>query len=563
MAQRDNWDGEYDVVVIGSGAGGLTSALVAHDLGLDTLLIEKSDLVGGTTAVSGGAVWVPDNPQMQALDCPDSLEDGLRYLRETVGEELDEDKARAYIETGRQLVRYLERHSRVQFAAGPFPDYYSARPGGKPQYRALNPLPLAASELGEDAQRIRPPLAPTRVAGVSFTTGELVTMLRKEPGWIRLALGLALGWRAKSRAAPRLAQGNALVGRCLLSLKERGVPLWRGTALRELIADDTGVIGIVAERDDALLRIRARRGVILAAGGFGSNAEMRRRYLARCPDPARSVAPAVNHGDAIAAGMRLGADTALMDEAWWIPVYRLRRSGLTFGMFFERAFPGSIIVDRHGRRFMNEAANYDAAGRAMADAALAEGLDTPGFMIFDARYRSRYIAGPLKPSPPVADRLLRREVREMLFKAPTLDALAAQIGVDAAALRDTVERFNAFARSGRDADFRRGEEPYERFFSDPRVGPNSTMAPLTRAPFYAIAIHPGDIGTRGGLVTDRDGRVIDTRGAAIPGLYAVGSSAASMMGRSYPGGGATIGPAMVFGARAAMHVAGKTLPAED
>ena len=566
MTRAVDWDFQHDVVVVGSGAGGMTAALIASDLGLDAIVIEKSDLIGGTTAVSGGAVWVPNNPQMQAIGYQDSTDEALTYLKGTIGELYEEQRLRAYVETGPALVRYLEKHSKVAFRAGPLPDYYSNLPGGKDKYRALDPVPLSARELGEDIKVLRPPHPKTTVAGVTFTTGEVATILRKDSGWLKLALGLALRhfldipWHLKFKSAPRLCLGNALVARCLLSLRQRNIPIWRETAFKDLVKDDSGVVGITAERGNQEIRIRARRGVILAAGGFGSNPQMRKTWLTRSPDVARSVAPDVNTGEAIAAGMRLGAQTDLMDDAWWIPVYRLEASKLTCGMFFDRAFPGSIIVNERGERFMNDASNYDQTGRAMANAAPAGKPDTPSFFIFDAHYRKNYIAGPLQPSPGFVDAFLPREIRDNFIKAPSLASLAARLNIDPAALQRTVGRFNEQAQRGKDEDFGRGEEAYERHYSDPKVSPNSTMAPITEAPFYAVPIYAGDIGTKGGLVTDMDARVQDGDGNAIPGLYAVGNTSASIMGHTYPGGGVTIGPSMVFGARAAMHIAGKPLP---
>jgi 3-oxosteroid 1-dehydrogenase len=558
---------EFDVIVVGSGAGGMTAALVAHDLGLKPLVIEKSSLIGGTTAVSGGAVWIPNNPKMQALGTPDSLQEALVYLQETVGEYYDDDKARSYVTSGVELVEYLEKHSHVAFRPGPLPDYYSGRAGGKIRHRALDPLPISARALGEDIRLLRPPHPATTVAGVTFTTGEVGTILRKDKGWFSLALRLALRhfldlrWHLTHRSAPRLTLGNALVARCLLSLKDRKVPLWRETSLVDLVVEDGVVTGILAKRDGQQLRIAARHGVVIAAGGFSSNPVLRQRFLTRCPDIDRSVAPDVNTGEGILAGERVGAGFELMDEAWWIPVYRLCASQLTCGMFFDRAFPGSLIVNAEGRRFMNEAANYDEAGRAMSNAVSPGDSEAAAYMIFDTRYRSNYIAGPLKPGPAVTDIFLSSEVRDVVTKASTLPLLAGKLGINTEALLDTVERFNEYARKGRDPEFGRGEEAYERHYSDPKVGPNSTMAPLTEGPYYAIRVLTGDIGTKGGLKTDEHARVLTDVGTVIPGLYAIGSSAASMMGKTYPAGGVTIGPSMVFGAQAAMHMAGARIKA--
>lgn len=293
-----------------------------------------------------------------------------------------------------------------------------------------------------------------------------------------------------------------------------------------------------------------------------ANAAMRAEFLKRAPAIERGVAPAdINTGEAIAAGIAADAATRLMDEAWWIPVYRLDSAGLTCGQFFDRAFPGCMIVNRQGRRFMNDGSNYDEAGRAMANAAATP--DEPSFYIFDEHYRRNYLAGPMLAIPRMFDGMLPEDVKRIVVKADSLAELAGKLGIDSQGLEAEVNRMNAFARSGIDADFHRGEETYERHYSDPNVAPNSTLGPIGKAPFYGIAVHPGDIGTKGGLATNPDGQVLDAQGQPIAGLYAAGSTAASMMGRTYPAGGVTIGPAMVFGARAAMHVAGMGLPGGD
>ncbi|WP_305702773.1 FAD-dependent oxidoreductase [Novosphingobium sp.] len=565
-SSQQQWDGMYDVVVVGSGAAGMTAALVAADLGLTVGLIESCQLLGGTTAVSGGAVWVPANHHMEALSCPDSTAEALTYLHETLGDEYDEAMARAYVETGPALIRHLEATSRLAFRAGPLPDYYSNLPGGKAMYRALDPLPLNARDLGDDIALLRPPHPQTVVFGATFTTGEVATVLRKDKGWIGLVARrlarqyLDLPWLLRRGSSPRLTLGNALIGRLLLSLRDRKVTILTGTALRSLVRTDSRIDGVIAERNGRPLYLHARRGVILAAGGFGANPQMRSAYLTRSPDVVRGVAPAdINTGEAIAAGMSIGAATRLMDEAWWIPVYRLDHAKLTCGMFFDRAFPGCIIVNRKGQRFMNDAANYDEAGRAMADAA-ATPADA-SYYVFDEHYRRNYLAGPMLPMPRPFDVFLGQDVKRLLVKADSLAELAEKLEIDATGLEAGIARFNRYVSNGVDEDFHRGEERYELHYSDPKVAPNSTLGPIGKPPFYAIAIYPGDIGTKGGLVTNADGQVIAIDGTPIAGLYAAGSSAASMMGRTYPAGGVTIGPAMIFGARAAMHIAGRKLPA--
>lgn len=566
MNGNHHWDQQCDVIVVGSGAGGLTAALMAQDLGLDSLIIEKTALIGGTTAVSAGVIWIPDNPLLAALGATDSAEDARTYLRQTVGELYDADKIQAYLDSGPAMVDYLARHTEIRFRPAPLPDYYSNLPGGKESYRALDPEPLDARCLADNRELIRPPHPQIVVGGLMFNTGEVATILRREPGWLGLvfrqaaAQYSAIPWRLRHHSSPRLTLGNALIGRCLLSIWKRQIPLWRHTALLDLIRDEQGaVIGLTASKDGKILRLRARRGVILATGGFSANPQLRAQHLRRSPNVDRSVAPDFNCGDGILAGIRSGAATDLMEEAWWIPSYRINRAQLSSGMFMERAFPGSLMVDQSGKRFTNEAANYDHTGRSLANLSASQGADSPAFFIFDGRFRSRYMAGPLMGAPSLFDVFWSKEVKELIVKAPSIEALATRLGIDPSALQLSVDRFNQFAITGVDRDFNRGEERYDRHYSDPRVKPNSTMAPLLKPPFYALPVYAGDIGTKGGLATDRDARVLDAGGSAIPGLYAIGNTAASLMGRSYPGGGVTIGPSMVFGTRAALHIADKSI----
>lgn len=559
------WDAEYEVIVVGSGAAGMTAALVAADLGLRTIMVESCAELGGTTAVSGGAVWVPANHLMAELGYSDSLPEAMEYLRQTLGDEYDAAMARTYLETGPDLVRYLEARSRLAFRAGPLPDYYSNLPGGKDRYRALDPLPLPARELGQDIGLLRPPHPQTVIFGATYTTGEVATILRKEKGWIGLIASrmarhyLDIPWLMRRGTSPRLTLGNALIGRLLLSLRDRKVPIQTETRLEALVHGNDRIEGIAASHKGKMLRLRASRGVILAAGGFGANPHMRAKFLGRAPDVERGVAPCdINTGEAIAAGMAAGAATRLMDEAWWIPVYRLESSGVTCGQFFDRAFPGCLIVNARGRRFMNDGANYDETGRAMANAAAAP--DEPSFYIFDEHYRRNYLAGPMLAMPRMFDATLPEDVKRIVVKADSLAELARKLGIDSDGLEAEAARYNSFAQTGIDEDFHRGEEAYERHYSDPNIAPNSTLGPIGKPPFYGIKVYAGDIGTKGGLATNCDAQVLDSAGRPIAGLYAAGSTAASMMGRTYPAGGVTIGPAMIFGARAAMHIAGKPLP---
>ncbi|HET8881238.1 MAG TPA: FAD-binding protein, partial [Solimonas sp.] len=347
-----------------------------------------------------------------------------------------------------------------------------------------------------------------------------------------------------------LTMGNALIGRLRRSLLDRDVPIWLNAPLRTLITDDSGaVIGAEIVRDGRPQRIRARRAVIAASGGFEHNQALREKYLPKPTQARWSAASPANTGDLLVEGRRIGAATCLLDEAWWGPTMHIRGEDRARMLFTERSMPGAIVVNKRGTRFFNESVAYTTAVQAM----YADG-NLPSYLIFDARYAREYPFGPLLPGGMHLNGLQPRHIRrELLTRAPTLRELAGRLGIDANGLAATVARFNAFAAAGKDADFARGENPYDLLYGDVRVQPNPCLAPLVEAPFHALEIHPGDIGTKGGLATDEHARVLREDGSAIAGFYAVGNLAASVTGRHYPGAGATLGPAMTFGFLAAEH----------
>jgi len=347
--------------------------------------------------------------------------------------------------------------------------------------------------------------------------------------------------------------GNALIGRLRRSLMGRDVQLWRESPVCELLSQEGRVTGVVAERGGKTLRIHARRAVVIAAGGFEHSQSMRERYLPGPTDARWSAASPANTGDLIAAAQRIGAATHLMDEAWWGPTVCLEGEDRARMLFTERSMPGCIMVNRAGVRYVNESVAYTTAVQAMYRAE-GETSNLPTWAIFDARYRRNYPFGPLLPGGMHLDWLQPARVhRQFLVSARTVGELAERLGIDAAGLETTVERFNRFAREGEDRDFHRGENSYDLLYGDIRVKPNPCLAPIAEPPFYGVEVHPGDIGTKGGLLTNADAIVLDESGDVIPGLYAIGNSAASVMGRYYPGAGATLGPAMTFGYIAARH----------
>ncbi len=554
------WDHEFDVLVVGSGAGALTAACRARDLGNDVLVLEKTAYYGGTSASSGGGLWIPNNHLMKAAGIDDSEEDALQYILALTRDDVARDVVETFVRQGPAMLRYLEENTHVVFESMVhYADYYQELPGSRPGGRSIDPVSHHARYLGDSFESLGMPHIQTRVMGLmGYSNLEGAALLSKAPGWWKVMLKLAFEYfldipaRLKGRRSRRLCMGNALIGRLRHSLNDRDIPLWLSTPVSELVEEGGRVTGVVATQGGKTLRIRARKGVIVGAGGFEHSTAMREANL---PAPTRSQWSAGypgNTGDLINAGSAIGAATHLMDEAWWGPVITIEGEDRARMLFTERSMPGCILVNRQGERFVNESVAYTTAVQAMYKDA-----NLPTFAIFDSRYRREYPFGPLLPGGMHMDFMQSRRVRkDLLTEADTLEELGAKLGVDPAALAATVQRFNGFAASGVDEDFHRGENSYDKFYSDVRLQPNPCLAPLSEGPFYGIEIYPGDIGTKGGLLTDANAQVKDREGRPIPGLYAIGNSSASPMGRYYPGAGATLGPAMTFGYIAAGHLGG-------
>lgn len=559
------WDHQFDVVVVGSGAGGMTAAICAHDLGQSVVVLEKSDQCGGTSAISGGAAWVPCNHLIAASGGTDSYDDALIYLKAATRGMVSEARLRAYLDHAPRMVRYLEERTRLRYRAmAQYSDYYPQLPGAKPGYRTLDPVPFDAAQLGDEFRRMRPPTPGTLIAGrVAMTAGEARILLCKEKGWIALILRrmarywLDLPWRFRTKRDRRLTLGSALIGSLRRSLMDRNIPLWLDTPLESLVADARRVAGVVAIQQGKPLRIGAQRGVILAAGGFEHNQAMREQYL---PKPTRAewtVTPPENTGDAIRAASKLGAGLALMDHAWWAPTIFVAGKEKRRALFVERALPGCAMVNRLGRRFVDEAAPYSDIVSSMYADQEKTGANLPAWLVFDAEFRRKYPCGPLLPAVVRPDSALPKHWADTVyFKADSLERLAERIGVDAKGLAETIQRMNEYAASGRDPEFGKGGNDFDRYYGDRNVKPNPCLAPIAKPPYYAMRIDAGDIGTKGGLLTDEYARVLREDGQPIPGLYATGNTSAAVMGPSYPGAGSTIGPAMTFGFIAAHHLAG-------
>lgn len=554
MSGNGDWDTDVDVLVVGSGAGAMASAVFASDRGATTLIIEKSELYGGTSATSGGGVWIPASDSALEQGQQDTPDEAFTYIKELVGNTVADARIRAFVENARVMKREIEARSDLRFTAIPYTDYQAEKPGGKMGYRSHACNTIHADELSpEDFATLRTTHRSAMLFGkIPWTIMESAPMITRGPGWKSTMARVLwryygdVGQRLKSPRSRFIVFGSAIAAHLKNALNRTGGELWLRTALVELVRENGGAVqGAIVMRDGKRLRIRARKGVILGAGGFERNQQMRERYLPGDSHSAFSASQENNTGDAIKAGIRVGAATDLMDEAWWAPTVRVPGEDTARPLFYERALPGCIIVNQVGERYMNEARSYDVAGKAMIDADRANARTVPSWVLFDARFRRKYPMGPVIPLLP--DFLQSAGTRKAWRKAPTIAALARKIDVPADRLARTISRVNRFAETGIDEDFARGAAPYDRYYGDQSVQPNPNLAPLDEAPFYALEVYPGDIGTKGGLATDEAARVLDKAGKAIPGLYAIGNTAASVMGPSYPGAGSTLAPAMTFG----------------
>ncbi|WP_433715438.1 3-oxosteroid 1-dehydrogenase [Nocardia sp. CA-084685] len=550
----------YDVVVVGSGAAGMTAALTAAYRGLSVVLIEKSASFGGSTARSGGGVWIPNNPVLVREGVPDSPDLARVYLKSVVGDRVPQAKQDAFLDNGPRMMTYLgARTNHLQFVYDRgYSDYHPELPGGLAQGRSIEPAIIDGRLLGKDLELInRPTMSGPK--GIAFTVSDFHDLNMIARTWKGKRTAVKVGVKAvlnRIRGRQPLSLGKALVARLWLALRDADVPIWLNTPLTELITADDAVVGVRAERDGVPIVIRARRGVVLAAGGFEHNLQMRKQFFTGPVSTDWTVGATENVGDGIRAGETIGAALDLMDDAWWGPSVR-NPDGPPFFCLAERSQPGAIMVNDAGERFTNESASYVDVVHTMYERHATGVGHVPAHFIMDQRFRDRYLFLGTFPKQAIPQKYFDAGIIE---KADTLAELATKIGVPADSLNATVQRFNGFARAGRDEDFHRGESAYDRYYGDPTVQPNPCLAPIDQGPFYAVEMVPGDLGTKGGLVTDEHSRVLHEDGAPIAGLYAAGNNSAAVMGNSYAGAGATIGPAMVFGYIAANHIADLETP---
>jgi 3-oxosteroid 1-dehydrogenase len=548
---------EYDVVVVGSGAAGMAAGLTAARHGLRALIVEKAAHFGGSTARSGGGVWIPNNDVLRGAGVEDTAEAARTYLHSIVGDVVPAEKIDAYLERGPEALAFLLANSPLRMQWVPdYSDYYPEAPGGRVGGRSVEPRPFDLKRLGAHRAELEPDYGKSPL-NVTVTQADFrwATLMMRTPRGVLRVLRIGLRWIWAMLARKDLAvRGQAFAGALRVGLRDAGVPVLLETALEELYVEDDVVAGVVVTRDGQQQVIRARHGVVLASGGFEHNAAMRQQYQRAPIGSDWTVGAKANTGDGILAGERLGAALDLMDDAWWGPSIPL--TGGPWFCLAERTLPGGIMVNDRGQRFMNEALPYVEAVHRMYGGEYGRGdgppENIPCWMVIDQRYRNRYVFAGVPPRRPFPGRWYKSGV---IVRADTVPELADKIGVPPAALTATINRFNGLAHAGSDTDFGRGDSGYDRYYGDPTVKPNPCLAPLDQPPFYAITMVPGDLGTKGGLRTDVRGRVVRTDGTVIEGLYAAGNVSAPVMGHTYAGPGATIGPALTFGYLAALHIA--------
>lgn len=570
MSEQEHWDRETDLLVIGGGAAGMATALVAALEGLRPLLVEKTDQVGGTMSTSAGTVWIPGNRQSRDAGYDDTEAAAAAYMDALIGAPDHTGIRAAYLRTGPQAIDYLRQRSEVRFVpSGKHPDYRDM-PGAAISGRALAPEMFDGRRLGRDFERIRPPIPEFLVLGGMMAGKDdiprLINRFQSVGNFVyagRLFLRY-LTDRLRYSRGTRVVMGNALAARLFYSLRQQNVPVLFETTVQSLVRRGGAVAGAVLRTGDGqTLRVRATRGVVIATGGYGHNAGLRARFMPR-PTPELSVACASNTGDGIELGLAEGGTVAPDTQgpgAFWTPVSVTRRADGSRGVFphlsLDRAKPGLIAVNSAGRRFVNEAHSYHDFVEGMY-ASHREVPTMPAHLICEAGFVRRYGLGHVYPG---TTDLGPAERAGYLVTAPTLARLAERIQVPAEALQATVARYNDMARQGRDLDFGKGDTELNRFNGDPSQQPNPCLRPIEQGPFVALAVWPAEIATSTGLQTNADGQVLATDGTPIAGLYAAGNDMASIMMGTYPGPGTTLGPALTFGYRVAMHAAGRPVDA--
>lgn len=553
-----NWDYEYDVVVVGSGASGFSAAITAKNEGLHTLLVEKEKHFGGASALSGGGVWIPNNRYLIEAGVGDDFQEAKTYLDATIGNSVPDEIKTTYLHKGIEMLDYFHRntkHMRFSYANN-YSDYYPQLPGGKGHGRSIEPLIINTNLLGDWKDKLKPPTLSTKgfvMTGQDFHKVNMIT--RTWEGKLR---SLTLGWRLIKHKLFNInyaALGQALIARMALSYKNLEGELWLSTSFLDFIFEHDRVVGIRVEKDGKDMFIKANKGVILGSGGFSKNQAYREKYLPFPTDAAWTSSPDGQTGDILTPAEKLGAKFDLMHKVWGAPSI-IDHKGVPFFLVADRGIPNMIITDQDGKRYINEPTPYhEFVDRMYLHNEKTGGKAIHSWIIFDGRAKKRYIFAGRFPGQDFPKKYYEHGI---VIKADSIEELQEKLHMQGNNLVETIKTFNEYAQTGKDLDFHRGETAHDRYYGDPTLK-NPNLEEINVGPYYALKVFPGDIGTKGGVVIDKDARILKEDGTAIPGVYACGNCSASVMGEAYPGPGATLGPGMTFGYLAAMHCKNENL----
>ncbi len=572
-SKLEEFDKSVEVLIVGSGSGGLTGALTSKISGCnEVLVIEKGDTFGGTSATSGGVIWIPDNHYAKEKGADDSINEAKKYLRATIPiEEFNEPLIDAYLNQGPKMVKFLHENSDVEYTSlEHYPDYFQDAPGVKLGNRGLEPLPISADKLKDDVDNLHPSGPQTIMFGrygVNFEESHAFTT--QSPGWLLLFIKIFfrywtdLPWRLKRKRSRRLCFGAASIARLVASIKKRNIPIWRSTTFKEFIIEDNKVKGAVVERKGEILKIKASRGVLIASGGFGQNQEMREKYLPKPTNADWGCESKTNTGEPIIAAESIGAQLKYMDKAWWVTTVSAPDEQFPRLSEVEKSMPGNYTVNKSGRRFANESQNYLTFMLEVLQKEKEGDSCTPMYMIFDSSHRRKYPVGPLMPGKFLPDFLVKLVHKDwfnedFLTRANSIEELAEKVGINIRELKKTIDKVNEYSKTGKDLDFQRGDNERDRFSGDSNFI-NPCLGPVEKPPFYAMRIDPGEFATCGGMVINEKSQVLDNNNKVIEGLYATGNATPALL-TTYPGPGATIGPAMTFGYIAGKQIAGSNEP---
>jgi len=558
-----------DLVVVGSGAAGLATAITAKKRGLDVMVLEKEPVFGGTTALSGGVLWIPLGPHGRQQNPADTLDAVRTYMRQETGAFYDEAAIEAFLENGPKMVEFFERETEMQFVPTMYPDYHPNVDGGVDIGRSILAAPYDIRGLGKDMARLKPPLATITFIGMMFNSSNadlkhFFQATKSLTSFVYVARRLVTHLKELLlyRRGINVTSGNALAARLAASALKLGIPILTSSPVREVVMQDGRATGVRVKAEGGDFTISARHGVVLACGGFPQDVK---RIAQAYPHVKRggehlSPTPLSNTGDGLNMAEALGAtvDIRFKDSAAWMPVSKVPYANGEFGVFphlLDRYKPGVIGVLRNGRRFTNESNSYHDVGAALTRACEGQ-KETAMWLVCDKTTLGKYGLGFVKPAPMPLGSHLRNGY---LVKGETLAELAKNAGIDAATLEATVAAYNVGAARGEDPAFHRGSTAFNRYLADPAHQPNPCVAPVAQGPFYAVKVVMGDLGTFDGIKTSVVGEVLKRDGTAIEGLYAVGNDRASIMGGNYPGAGITHGPNMSFGFVTGNHIADKLM----